>query len=191
MRAAWSSAPLGNVDARADCADGVLEVEAATIAQQAALDVVLLGRHPRRLAVGRHDRRRRGSSARRGPGSRSRACRCDAATMVCRGVIVAVSTTTTWPPVATPPTDVCTAAVLSPGCGGVMNRDTYDQAASAVDGNVPRIGTDVEAAGRRATGSVEARAACRRPQAPRRHGHPSARRRCRTAATRTAGRSCA
>ena len=46
------------VDLGTDAAHGILEVEVVAVAQGAALDVVLLGRHPGALAVGR-DRRHR------------------------------------------------------------------------------------------------------------------------------------
>ena len=65
--------------------------------------------------------RRRGSSGRRGPGSRSPACRCAAARSSVRTLIAGAFTTTTSPPRRTV---VCTTAVLSPGRGGVMKRDT-------------------------------------------------------------------
>ena len=48
------------------------------VAQRAALDVVLLGRHPGLLAVRRDRGRAEVVRACRGPGSRSRACRCGA-----------------------------------------------------------------------------------------------------------------
>jgi hypothetical protein len=45
-------------------------------------------------------------------------------------VIAGAFTTTTSPPTGWPPMVVCTAAVLSPGSGGVMNRDAYSRAPS-------------------------------------------------------------
>jgi hypothetical protein len=43
--------------------------------------------------------------------------------MVETRLIVDAFTTSTSAPTGCPPTVVCTAAVLSPGSGGVMNRD--------------------------------------------------------------------
>ena len=53
----YVSAPGRQVDARADCAHRVLEVEIAAAAKRATLDVVLLRRHPCRRAI-RGDHRR-------------------------------------------------------------------------------------------------------------------------------------
>ena len=54
MRAPRSSAPVAEIDARADRAHRVLEVQVGAVAQRAALDVVLLRRHPGARAVRRN-----------------------------------------------------------------------------------------------------------------------------------------
>ena len=131
MRRGVVLAAGGEVDARADRAHGVLEVERLAVAQRAALDVVLLRRHPGRAAVRRDRRRRRGSSGCRGPGSRSPACRCAAARSCAATLIAGAFDDDDLAAHRLPAGGVCTVAVLSPGSGGVMKRDTYSAGAVA------------------------------------------------------------
>ena len=108
------------IDARADGPHRVLEVQRLAVAQRAALDVVLLGRHPGAARHRARSPRHPGSWECRRPGSRCRPCRCGAAHGACSASSGRPLTTSTSPP----PVAVFTVAVPSPGSGGVMKRDT-------------------------------------------------------------------